>query len=257
MNIVKTLVVIAIAGFATQSAHAQLIDDFESGDFSAYTTNVILDTDFAGGVNTSALASAGGNVTFDTSVFQSIEQIAFTRSDVTLDVGFELQIDIERGADADRALRGNQDFGLWVGGTAPGAASALDNDVRENFLAVFQRDDGADVLTALFNDDFAGGNTGSFDSDASYDTLFIARTGTDTYEGGFYDAGVRNVLREEVTITTDAAGPTIGLYADVRAVDTLESGFDNLRIAAIPEPTAALLLAGMAGLGLCVRRRNM
>ena len=33
MNIVKTLVVIAIAGFATQSAHAQLIDDFESGDF--------------------------------------------------------------------------------------------------------------------------------------------------------------------------------------------------------------------------------
>lgn len=253
-RIVETFVAIAIVGLATQSAQAQLIDDFESGDFSAYTTNIILDVDFADGQNTSALASVGGEVTLDTTAFQTIEQIAITRSDVTLEIGQELQIDVLLGAPADR---GSQDFGLWVGGSAPGSASAAANDVRADFLAVFQRNNTADVLTALFNDDFTGGNTNSFGDDPAYDTLFIARTGADTYEGGIYDAGTRSVLREEVTITTDAAGPTIGLYADVRAAGTIQSGFDNLRIvAAVPEPSSLALLGLVTVVGLVRRRKN-
>lgn len=98
--------------------------------------------------------------------------------------------------------------------------------------------------------------TPSFGDDPAYDTLFIARTGADTYEGGIYDAGTRSVLREEVTITTDAAGPTIGLYADVRAAGTIQSGFDNLRIVAVPEPSSLALLGLVTVVGLVRRRKN-
>ena len=65
------------------------------------------------------------------------------------------------------------------------------------------------------------------------------------------------MLREEVTITTDAAGPTIGLYADVRAAGTIQSGFDNLRIvSAVPEPSSLALLGLVTVVGLVRRRKN-
>lgn len=249
--------ILLLSGLATLGAQATttIIDDFESGDLSPYTTTVILDTDFDSGANTSALVIDGGEITFNTTAFDSIEQLAITRSDVILGIGDELQLDVVRGVNGDRALRGNQDFGLYVGGSVPTAAATGANDARANFITVFQRDDVNDVLTAVFNDDNTGGNTNNFGGNAAYDTLFITRTGFDTYEAGIYDAGVRTVLRNEVTITTDAAGPTIGFYADVRAVDILESGYDNLTIVSVPEPSSAALL-GLGGLALILRRRK-
>jgi len=228
MKISKVFAVVAVASMAANIASAQVevtVDDFESGDFSAYTTTVILDNN-GGGSNVSALEAVGGNVTLNTSSIdpEGVEQLAITRSDFTLDIGDELQLDVDRGEDGDRALRGDQDFGLYVGGSAPVAG------VRENYIIVFQRDAVQDVQTALFNAENSGGNTNGFGSDAAYDTMFIARTGEDTYEAGYYNDGERVVLREAATIPTDIDGPTIGFYADVRAADVLESGYDNLTI---------------------------
>lgn len=247
--------VILLSGLTALSAQATvtIIDDF-SGDLAPYTVTTILDTDAPGGANTSALEILGGQITFNTTAFQSIEQIAITRSDFTLEIGDELQLDVVRGLDADRALRGDQDFGLYVGGSTPTLATVSDNDARANFITVFQRDGQQDVQTALFNDDFTGGNTDDFNANTAYDTLFIARTGADTYEAGLYDGTDRQVLRSEVTIATDAAGPTIGFYADVRGVDVLQSGYDNLTIVSVPEPSTTLLGA-LSALGLMRRRR--
>ena len=244
MKLLKTCMSLASVGLAAQVAQAAVIDDFSSDTTGLYTTTTILDVDLAGGANTSALEITGGEVTFNTTVFQSVEQLAITRSDVTLTVGQELQLDVARGLNANRAARGDQDFGLFVG-AAPVA------NVRANFIAVFQRDGAQDVQTSIFNAANAGGATNDFSSNPAYDTLFIARTAADTYEAGFYDGATRTILRED-TLDTLGADPTIGFYADVRSADILTSDYDNLTI--IPEPSSLALL-GLSGLALLRRRR--
>ena len=189
IKIARTTCFLAMAGVAlfAQSAQAQLVDNFDDADFSEYTTTVILDTDVPGGPNTSTLVSdALGNVTFDTTAFQSIEQLAITRSDVTLGIGDELQLDVDDSI--GQAARGNQDFGLYVGGATPVTG------VRSNFLSVFQRDGGQDVMTAVFDPSNLTGTSFNTVGDPPYDTLFIARVGANEYEAGFYSDGVRTAL---------------------------------------------------------------
>jgi len=215
----------------------EIVDDFESGDFSSYTTTVILDNN-GGGSNTSTLESVSGNVTLNTTAYDGIEQLAITRNNFTLEIGDELQLDVARGQNADRALRGDQDFGLYVGGSAPTTG------FRADYLAVYQRDGSADVLSAVFNADIPEGNTNDFNNNPAYDSLFIARTGADTYEGGFYDGLTRTVIRGEVTIPTAPGGPSIGFYADVREAGVLQSDYDNLTIVRAPVGMATGLLNG-------------
>jgi hypothetical protein len=87
-----------------------------------------------------------------------------------------------------------------------------------------------------------------------FDKLFIARSGVNTYDAGYYNAGSRTVMVTRTPTTANDAD-VIGFYADVRGVGIL-GNLDNLTIAPIPEPsTVALVGLGLAGLVALRRRR--
>jgi hypothetical protein len=233
----KKISAVLVACSIGVAAQAQLVDDF-SGDLSAYTSTVILDAN-GGGANTAAWQITGGGLELSTTAFDGIEQYAFINGGLTLNVGFEVQMDLTHSG-------ASQDLGLYVGGTAPVAGT------REDYVAVYARDNGQ-----LFSRGFDGtteyGLAGG--SSPAYDSLFIARSGANTYEAGYYEGATRNVV---VTRTPTFAneGDVVGFYADVRAAGTLGLG-DNLTIAAIPEPTTyALLGLGLLGTVSWLRRRK-
>ncbi|WP_442481923.1 beta strand repeat-containing protein [Aeoliella sp. SH292] len=188
-----------------------LIDNF-SGGLGSYTNTVILDTDINAGANVGTWQVSGGQLQYDTSTFQSIEQSVFVRSGMSLGVGEELQIDIAHtGA--------SQDIGLYVGGTAPTAASVADNDTRQNFLNVYGRN-----ATNVFSRGFVGATettlTGGAIAQPAYDKLFIKRDGQDDYELGYYNGDTRVVVANRDNITLND-GSVVGFYTDVRAAGIL------------------------------------
>lgn len=210
-----------------------LVDDFNTSGLSDYTRTVILDAN-GGAANVASFEDNTGVLQHITTSYDGIEQTAFIRNGLTLEVGEELG--------ADFSVTGSQDLGLYVGGTTPTAG------VRQDYVAVYARGDGA-----LYSRGFdgtteyalAGGVT------PTYDSLFIARTDTNTYELGYYDNGTRNIITTR-TPTTANEGDVVGFYTDVRAAGTLEFA-DNLQITLIPEPTS---LTALGGLGLLALRRR-
>ena len=232
---VAAALLVALGGSAVMAGPIGLIDDFEDTDLSDYNSTVILDAGGTGS-NTYAWQSPAGSLELDTSVYDGIEQYAFIRSGLTLAVGQEVQADVVVGA------TGSQDIGLYVGGTTPVTG------VRVDYIAMYRRNSGQ-----LFSRGFDGTSeyplAGDWNNDIPIDALFIARTAVNTYEAGWYDGGVRNVLATR-TPTTPNDGDVVGFYADVRAAGTV-GGLDNLRI--VPEPASMLLvllsLVGLVGLG--------
>jgi len=229
------LITLATACFLGLTAQAQLIDDF-SGDLSLYTSTVILDAN-GGGANTAAWQITGGGLELSTTAYDGIEQYAFIYSGLTLDLGSEIQVDLSHSG-------ASQDLGLYVGGTTPVAGTRMD------YVAVYARDNGQ-----LFSRGFDGTSEYALAGGSSpvYDSLFIARTGVNTYEAGYYDGTTRNII---VTRTPAFAndGDVVGFYADVRATGNLGLA-DNLRV--IPEP-GTFALFGLGGLGALwlLRRRK-
>ena len=157
-----------------------LIDDFEDTNLSEYTGTVILDVN-GGASNASTWQSPAGSLELVTTTYDDIEQWAYIRSSVSLDVGEEVQVDVIAGA------TGDQDIGLYVGGTAPQAG------VRQDYVSMYRRSSGQ-----LFSRGFDGtseyGLVGDWTNDIPIDTLFVTRTDTNTYETGWYYDGARNVL---------------------------------------------------------------
>lgn len=214
---------------------ATIIDDF-SGDLSAYTATRILNNANHSPANTYAWQISGGSLQISTTTYVGIEQFALTRTDSPLTIGNELQVDYN----ADNL--GSQDIGLYVGSATPTV------DIRSNYLNVYVRSNGQ-IYSRGFNGitelSLTGGST-----PANIDQLFVARTGTNDFELGYYDGATRTVLATRTGIT-GVDGSVIGFYADVRAAGTRGS-LDNLTV--IPEPSAALL-GGLGLLGLLRRRR--
>ena len=222
------------------AAQATLIDNF-SGDLSAYTNTVILD---AGGTGSNAAAwqITDGKLKYNTSVYDGIEQAAFIYNGLSLVVGQELQVQITHA--------GNQDIGLYVGG------SALTTGVRDSFVNVYARNsvaNGLQVLSRGFTDILGGTHEmnlkGSDVKNVVFDTLFIARDGVNDFEAGYYNGGTRVVIADRNGLT-DIDGSYVGFYSDVRAAGILGTA-DNLTI--IPEP-ATMLLLGLGSLVLCRRK---
>ncbi|MAT73336.1 MAG: hypothetical protein CMJ58_27950 [Planctomycetaceae bacterium] len=224
------IVALALVNQAT----AALIDDFSDTDVSEYTVTAILDAN-GGGANTAVLGSPSGALQLDTTAYDGIEQYAIIRDGLSLDVGKEVQVDVAHTGDS-------QDIGLYVGGTTPVAGT------RQDYVAVYLRNNGQ-----VFSRGFDGTGEYGLSGGASpaVESLFIARTAANTYETGYYEGGVRNVIVER-TPSFANDGDVVGFYADVRALGTL-GNWDNLSI--VPEP-ATLLLTGLALVGVAAARRR-
>ena len=234
-------------------ADAQLVDDYE-GPLTGYTGTVILDVN-GGASNTSTFEIVGGELGLTTTSFDAIEQHAFIRDGLALFVGQEVQLDLTLPLGGGGTTNA-RNFGLYVGGTAPTTG------VREDYISlygqtnneqIFQRGFEGDVEYANLLTDATGG-----------DTIFIARTGVNEFETGYYVGGTRitfggedndgGTLIPSVPNTADF----VGIYADVRENGTVGFG-DNLRIApipsAIPEP-GSLAVLGMGAMLVGLRRRR-
>jgi hypothetical protein len=228
----SSLAIVSLA-LGVSAASAALIDDYADTDLSQYTSTVILDAN-GGGSNTAAWQSPSGTLELVTSAFDGIEQYAMIYGGLSLPVGQEVQLDLTHSG-------ASQDLGLYVGGTTPVTGT------RQDYVAVYARGNGQ-VFSRGFDGTTEYGLSGG--SSPAYDSLFIARTAANTYEAGYYEAGVRNIMTTRTPAFAND-GDVVGLYADVRAVGTL-GGADNLRI--VPEP-ASLALVGIS-LGLLAMRRR-
>lgn len=227
-----------ILGLSASAQAALFVDDFSSDPLGNITTTVILDTDTGGGSNTAALQWTPGSISLNTTAYQSIEQSAHIYNGVSLGVGEEVIVSID-----DKS--GNQDFGVYVGGSAP-----LFN-VRQNYVNVYARD-GGQVLADRFTDAAGAVFTDFQDFGVDYRGLFIARTDTSDYELGYYVGDeMTRVVAGSLLGATDIDGSFVGFYTDVRGSGVLGA---PTQLEVIPEPSIALLgLVGLAGLA---RRRR-
>ncbi len=234
MKKLSLLTAVCLAGTIAQ---AQLVDDF-SGNLSSWTATRILKATPAAADNVSSWEISNGALRVNTTTYGGIEQYALTRTDFTLNVGFELR------SDYSPTDLNSQDIGLYAGAGTPTAG------VRADYVAVYMRNNGQ-VFSRGFNGttelSLAGGGSPLALS------LFVARTGATTFDLGYYDAGGRNVLISR-TMNNANIGNAIGFYADVRGAG-VRGVMDNLTIAAIPEPTSAALI-GLDSLGLLFRLRR-
>jgi hypothetical protein len=239
-----------IAPLLIGSAGAVVIDDFNDGSLSEYTSTRVLDNAIAT-ANVGFSSSSGSLVTtYDTGA-SAAEQVLLMRNDFSLAVGQTLTIDT-----AFATTSTQMDFGLAIAGAASiVSASAGDSDTRDlsNFLAVYVRPSQDAVRVTSSNNGVVTTATGVLPTaETLVAQLFITRVTSTQFTVGYIDTSA--VSHESLTMdfTATDVGSTIGFYADMRTTSTSLGSLDNLAI--VPEPSAALL--GGLGLFALLRRRR-
>lgn len=217
----------AVIRYETQASidHAQapsftlnlnpLNEAFEEG-VGAYTATVI---EGSARSHVSAWETVGGALRMNTTSWnEGIQRHTLTRSDVSLLVGFEWR------ASFANEFSGSRDIGLYVGAGDPGPDEEVD------YINVFVSNDGS-VRAAGFD----GTNPYADASDAasSVDSLFIARTATNSFQVGWYEGETRKVLATR-TVSNPLVGDAIGFYAAVDGGGIVGS-FTSATIARAPE----------------------
>jgi hypothetical protein len=220
-----TLIALAIATpMATQAA--LYIDDFSTDTSANY---IATDTYGSGGSfaisgGTLNISPAGGNTH---NVFHKTAQ---------LEAGEFVTTTISAGS--------SQSF-LTISSTTLGPNTGSEDGIR------WYLDNGTTLKSRTYRD---GANT---DVDYAYAgsgdlTLYIYRDDATTYRIG-HDSGSGIVINDTITITETAADT--GLFVGFEGYAGSTRNFQNLEIAAIPEPSTTALL-GLGGLALILRRRK-
>jgi hypothetical protein len=171
----------------------------------------------------------------------------FLRNDgVTLGINEELQID----GPATRVGTAN-DLGLVIAETPTSLVGAGDNRAAADFLFISFRNN-TQLNSRGFNGGVEVGQVQNFGVNAT--KLFIARTGTNSVELGWYDGLTRNVSRS-MTVADTNIFSNVGFYADLRNDGGGFTGLDNLQI--VPEPGSLMLMIfAVAGSAAPYRRRS-
>jgi hypothetical protein len=247
----KMLAVLAVCLMGV-AAQAVLLDDFSSGDLSAYTKTVILDQNAGFEVS---FVSTGGALQVTKSSNTAAEQVLFLRNS-SLGIGEILRVDknaVKVGVYAD--------FGIAVAKSLTDPAQIVYTSgtvsSRANYVAIYMKGQYANLGTIGWNTaqvySSSGIWTGKTDAElqalfATVTGLYIKRLDADSLEAG-YTTATGDVLAR-VYDGIDAGG-AVGFFADVRAVTTY-GDLDNLRV--VPEP-ATLMMLGLGALGLLKRRK--
>ena len=202
------------------------IDNF-SGNLSNWTSTVILDAENAVS-NTSAFEINGnGQLELVTTNYDGIEQLAFIYGGLSLGVGQEILLDVHV------PVFGNRNLGLYVGGTAP-VAGVFGAESRRDYITVYSGVNDR-IATRGFDGTSEYNNTEATVDTDSFSTMFIARSGANTFDVGFYTAeGVRTIFETRTPEFPNAA-TFVGVYADVREQGTLGTA-DNFRVQTMRSP---------------------
>jgi hypothetical protein len=210
-----------------QASPAFVIDDFENWNSADYTSTVILDNN-GGSSNTAVWQATGGVLQLNTTIYDGIQQYAMIYNGLILPVGGEIQTDVVHSASS-------QDIGLYVGGTTPTA------NVRRDYIAMYARNSG-ELFTRGFDGTTEYGQVGWISP--PYNMLFIARVGANTFEVGYYEDGVRNIMVTRTPVTANEAD-VVGFYADVRAVGTLGDPNNLKMLTRAHTPSVAQAMGGL------------
>ncbi len=209
----------------SMSNAALFIDDFSADTSANYTGTQTFGSGGSFSVSGGTL-NAGGGGTYD--VFHNTARLA---------VGETVSVDVDPS--------GQDDFYLAVSTTDRGPNTGSEDGIRLNVQS------GSNIRSRIYNDGGASevNYAGTYDLNLDY-TLFITRNSDFNFTVAF-DNGSGVVSLDTYDV---AAVGTQELYVGVENFGTTIA-FDNLQIAAVPEPSTTALL-GLGGLALILRRRK-
>lgn len=233
-------------------SRAVVIDNFGDADLSEYTLTRILDNGAAES-NVSFSQSSGNIVASYTGTVSQAEQVLFLRSDVSLGVGYTLQVDVSFATQASQ-----MDFGIAVANVAPTSiVNGVDTDTRDTlkWAAVYVRPSQDTVRNTTFDTALVSATGILPTAETLVKSLYIRRSGASTFDLGYINTSDVDVPVRSISFASSASvGTLLGFYADLRTVGGTLSSLDNLSV--VPEPSSFAALAGGLVLGAAALRRR-
>jgi PEP-CTERM motif len=254
------LICVSMMVITSSAQAAAFLDDFSTGDLSAYTLSVV-NMNSTQTPAVSFVSNSGAIQVAKGTPGTNAEQVLFLRNN-SLDVGETLRVDTSCVTNPNYA-----DFGIAVSYTVDPVdrAAGLSQDVRTDEISLYMKSQtnnigyvGFDSPTGILNMGSSSGAVSGMTAAqfAAVTGLYITRTSSTTFDLG-YDTTLLSgdQLLKTFTVTNTAIGNAVGFYADLRATQDPYGNLDNLRV--VPEPaTAVMALLGFLGMGLIWLRKR-